>query len=203
MYFHLKVSSMYSLLFSVLLLLAGGVWAGPYEDAAAAIGRGDYAAELRITRPLAAKGVAWAQSLLGESYRDGAGVPKRFSEAVDWFRLAAIQGDASAQANLGGMYDFGQGVVQDYEEAVKWYRLAAAQGNASGQFDLATMYANGQGVPQNYVRAHMWFNLAAVKGDAVAVMNRGFVAKKMTSQQIAEAQKLAHECQARNFKGCD
>ena len=59
-----------------------------------------------------------------------------------------------------------------------------------------------QGVPMDDVRAHSWFNLAAAKGDAIAVKNRELIAKKMTTQQIAEAQKLARECQARDFKGC-
>ena len=39
----------------------------------------------------------------------------------------------------------------------------------------------------------MWWNLAAAKGNAVAVKNRDKVAAKMTSTQIAEAQKLARE----------
>ena len=49
----------------------------------------------------------------------------------------------------------------------------------------------------------MWWNLAAVKGYSNAVKNRDIVAKLMTQQQVAEAQKLARECQARNFKNCD
>ena len=49
----------------------------------------------------------------------------------------------------------------------------------------------------------MWLNLAAAQGDANAVENRDIVAKKMTTQQIAAAQKLARECQARNYKNCD
>jgi len=65
--YKLQVFSMYSLLFSALLLLASPAWAAPIDDAAAANARGDYTAELRITRPLAAKGEAWAQSLLGLS----------------------------------------------------------------------------------------------------------------------------------------
>ena len=65
------------------------------------------------------------------------------------------------------------------------------------------MYGKGQGVPMNDVRAHMWFNLAAVKGDADAVKNRDIAAKRLTPQQMAEAQKLARECQSQNFKGCD
>jgi TPR repeat protein len=65
------------------------------------------------------------------------------------------------------------------------------------------MYAKGQGVVQDDTRAHMWYNLAATGGDSVAVKSRDIIAAKMTPQQIAEAQKLARECQARNFKNCD
>jgi len=81
--------------------------------------------------------------------------------------------------------------------------LAAAQGRASAQYNLGVMYGNGQGVVQDYVRAHMWYNLAAVKGNSDAVKQREIVAKKMTLEQIAVAQKLARECQARDFKKCD
>jgi hypothetical protein len=49
----------------------------------------------------------------------------------------------------------------------------------------------------------MWYNLAAVSGDSDAVKNRDIVAAKMTPQQVAEAQKLARECQARKFTKCD
>ena len=130
------------ILLTVLLLFASSAWAAPIDDAAAANVRGDYAAELRITRPLAEKGVAWAQFFLGDSYLSGEGVVQDYAEAVKWYRLAAAQGDASAQYNLGTMYGKGQGVLQDYAEAVKWYRLAAAQGNASAQSNLGTMYEN-------------------------------------------------------------
>jgi uncharacterized protein len=103
---------------------------------------------------------------------------------------------------LGDMYYFGRGVTQDYGEAVKWYKLAAAQGDASAQYNFGLMYANGQGVAQDYVIAHMWFNLAAVSGEVYAVKNRDIIATKMTQQQLADAQKLARECAARNYKGC-
>ena len=84
-----------------------------------------------------------------------------------------------------------------------WYRPAATQGNAIAQVNLGTSYGKEQGVAQTYMRAHMWLNLAAVTGDAYAVKNRDIIAARMTPQQVAEAQKLAQECQARNFKNCD
>ena len=191
------------LLLLIVLLAAGPAWSAPVDDAAAANDRGDYAAQLRIIRPLAVKGEAWAQLQLGDSYRIGKGVPKNDFEAVNWYRLAAAQGDASAQHKIGLMYFRGQGVVLDYAESAKFYRLAAAQGHLLGQLELGLLYLNGQGVVQDSVRAHMWLNLAAIAGNKGAEFLRESAATKLTPQQIAEAQKLGRECQARSFKGCD
>ena len=178
---------------NVVLSLAAPVAAGPYEDAAAAYNGGDYAAALRLLRPLANQGDAGAQFNLGLMYARGEGVPQNQAEAVNWFRLAADQGHVDAQNTLGFTYSFGAGVPQNYAEALKWYRLAADQGLASAQFFLGGMYANGQGVPQDYVLAHMWFNLSAAQGDQAAAKNRDDVATRMTPAQIAEAQRLARE----------
>ena len=82
-------------------------------------------------------------------------------------------------------------------EAVRWFLAAAEQGHAWAQNNLGVMYANGQGVPQDYIQAQMWYNLAAsdLTGDdrEWAVKNRDEIAEKMTSEQIAEAQRLARE----------
>ena len=108
------------------------------------------------------------------------------------------------------MYNNGEGVQQDYAEAVNWYRKAAEQGDAFGQSNLGFMYELGNGVPQNYVLSHMWFNLAAAHsqndfadyGNMADIMYeqtksdaemRDELAKKMTPEQIAEAQRLAQE----------
>jgi TPR repeat protein len=100
------------------------------------------------------------------------------------------------------MYDNGQGVPQDDAEAVRWYRKAAGQGDPSAQYNLGLMYAAGQGVPQDYVEAHMWLNLAASRaaGDDQKKFAdlRELFAKKMTAQQIAEAQRRAREWKPRS-----
>jgi len=49
------------------------------------------------------------------------------------------------------------------------------------------------GIPQNYVLAHMWLNLAASTGDEKAKSLRDIISKKMTPQQLTEAQRLARE----------
>ena len=87
---------------------------------------------------------------------------------------------------------------QDFAQAVIWYRKAADQESAAAQNNLGLMYENGRGVPQDYIRAHMWYNLAASGASdrrtrEEAVKARDAVATKMTSVQIAEAQRLARE----------
>jgi TPR repeat protein len=58
---------------------------------------------------------------------------------------------------------------------------------------LGVLYANGQGVPQDYVLAHMWVNLSAAQGYEEAKNGGDVIAKRMTSEQIAEAQRLARD----------
>jgi TPR repeat protein len=150
----------------------------------------------------AEQGNKFAQSRLGAMYERGKGVLQDYREAARWYRLAAEQGHAFSQTRLGLLYDFGDGVVKDPQEAVKWYRLAAEQGNASGQFNLGIMYALAKGVIKDDVIAHMWLNIASSNGIETAAESRGTVEEGMTPSQIAEAQKLARECVAREYKGC-
>jgi TPR repeat protein len=81
----------------------------------------------------------------------------------------------------------------DYETAARLFHPLAEQGDAAAQYNLGVMYANGEGVPQDYVEAHMWLNLAVAQGNDDAKAARDIVAKLMTSEQVAEAQRLARE----------
>ena len=111
-----------------------------------------------------------------------------YPEAVRWYRKAAEQGDASAQTNLGFMYKKGLGVDQDDREVAHWYLKAAEQGVAGAQNTLGVMYYFGRGVAQDYVQAHKWFNIASALGYKDAKKGRQLVEKRMTAQQIGQAQ---------------
>jgi uncharacterized protein len=188
------------------LAMAVGVSA-PTRDADAAYAafdKGNFAAAMRLARPLADAGDARARSLVGYLYYHARGVKQDDVEALKWFRLAADQGDASAQLHLGNMHAQGQGVPQDQAAAGRWYRLAADQGYAQAQYNLGLWYATGEGGEADNVSAHMWFNLAAARfpsTDArnrnLAVRNRDVVAGRMTPEQLAEAQRQAREWQSR------
>jgi len=147
--------------------------------------------EVERNRMAADQGDSKAQYKLGLMYDAGQGVSQDFEIAVEWYQLAAEQGSATAQNNLGGMYETGQGVLQDDKAAFFWYQQAAEQGNLKAQNSLGFMYHKGQGVPQNYIQAHKWYNLAITNG--VDRKNRDFLARDMTTLQIAQAQQLTRE----------
>lgn len=152
----------------------------------------------------AEQGLVEAQNFLGKIYENGiGGVNQDYKQAVEWYRKAAFQGYPEAQSNLGIMYYLGQGITQDYGQAIVWFKKAAMQGNRKAQYDLGWMYSSGEGVSQDFIRSHMWANLAAAKGEDGAIKLRDILAKKMTQTQIAEAQRLASECEKNNYKNCD
>ncbi len=194
----------WTLLIATILSLCSSVArADGLEDSVEAYNKGNYAQALELLRPLANQGIATAQNNLGWMYDVGKGVAQDYQEAVKWYRLAAEQGYAAAQNNLGFFYHVGKGVTQDYQEAVKWYRLAAEQGYAAAQNNLGVMYVKGKGITQDHVRARMWFNFAANKGDTNAKESRDRTAKEMKPYQIANAQRMARDCEKKNYKNCE
>jgi TPR repeat protein len=92
----------------------------------AAHSRGDHVTAVRLLAPLAARGSARAQALLGFMYATGEGVPQDYDAAAYWYRQSAERGDPTAQSLLGLVYDKGQGVPLDEVAAYKWLNLAAA-----------------------------------------------------------------------------
>ena len=126
-----------------------------------------------------------------------------YAEAAKWYRVAAERGDPASQDGLALLYRDGQGVAQDYAEALKWLRRAAAKDSYVAQYHLGQMYRAGFGVPQDNVHAFMWLSLSAGNDAGEILEARDDLARSMTAQQMAEAQKLAQACQLHNFKYCE
>ena len=167
----------------------------------AAAGFAEAPPEFAETKKNADAGNAYAQHNLGLMYNNGDGVPKDYAEAIKWYRKAAEHGIAQSQHNIGLFYLQGEGVPKDYAETVKWFRKAAEQGHAQSQANLGVMYYNGNGVPKDLVQAHVWWNIAGANGNEDAKKNLANVEKEMTSEQKAEAMKLARELFAKLPKG--
>ena len=110
------------------------------KEATAAFAKKQYAAAIKLFRPLAEKGNAIAQYKVAVMHRMGLGVPKSEKEARKWSRLAAKQGNPQAQTLLGSLYYKASGEESpDTVRAYMWYEVAAAQGNAEARKDLALL----------------------------------------------------------------
>ena len=145
-----------------------------------------------------------AQFNLAQLYDRGRGVPADPAEAARLYRAAADQGHAGAQVNLGRLYRDGRGVARDDAAAAGWYQRAADRGQPIAQFNLAQMYASGSGVRQDDVAAYMWYSIAAnllaqnrrdaaADAHARAVEARAALARGMSTEEVAEAERLAQE----------
>lgn len=77
--------------------------------------------------PLAEKGSSRVQYNLAKVYEEGYG---DFSEALKWYKKAAVNGMTRAHFNLGNMYQAGRGIEQSYVEAAKWYQKGSDLGHA-------------------------------------------------------------------------
>ena len=149
------------------------------------------------------------------SYEKGQGIPQDYKKAVKWLlksaeqknlaaqrlirasyhklhKEVADQGDSYAQRFLGDSYYLGLGVTQDYAEAAKWYKKAAEQGDSVSQIILGAMYEKGKGISKDFVEAYKWFSISGETGNGRMYIEK-LGKRKMTTAQIAEAQKLAQE----------
>ena len=164
---------------TVVLVLAAILWLTfgdrRFEDGVAAANQGDYETALYLLRPLAEKGNARAQNMLGVMYGLGWGVAPDVAQATNWYRKAAMQGYANAQYTLGVMYAEGRGVPKDDAQAMEWYRKAAKQGHTDAQWNLGFMYAEGRSSPQDYEQEMYLYRKAAKRGDIMAQYNVGVI----------------------------
>ena len=180
---------------TIALCIASNAVAG-FAEGATAYNAKNYSLALKEITPLARAGHADAQHLLGLMYYMGRGVARDYNTALLWHRKAADQGKADAQYVVGAMYYTGNSVPADARTAVSWFRRAAARGHVEAQHALALMYRYHRGgLPQDKVLAYMLWNLAAAGGNANAFEQRAEIAKRMTQEQIDEAQAMTRRWQ--------
>ena len=68
---------------------------------------------------------------------------------------------------------------------------ATAPAAPEAYYALAMMYAGGRGAPVDLVAAHKWFNVAVARGCREAAARRAELAREMTREEIAAAQREA------------
>jgi len=179
--------------FATAFFFGSPVFAAALEDGRDAYQKGDYAAALKLLRPLADAGNPEAQVFVGMSYEFGDGVTKNTAEAVKWYRQAAQKGSIDAAYNLGTIYEDGNGIAKNIPEAVKWFREAAAKGHVLSQRELASLYHEGAaGMERDDKEAVFWFRMATGKNDvpSMTALGQMYLAGQGVMPDRKEAQDL-------------
>ncbi len=156
---------------------------------------------LAFLKKSAAKNYVFAQYELGRwRLVDGSG------EGVLLLHKALDGGCIEAAFYLASLYHSGLGVPKDLAQAINLYELAASDATNNlpclwaARDSLGSMFSDGREGVQNNVEAYKWFNLAAAVPDTSAsssATRRDELAKRMTPQQILEAQRRSSEFVAR------
>lgn len=154
------------------MALTGQTLADPLSEAVRVYDTGDYEQAVKLFTPLAEKGNAEAQYVLGIMYRAGRGVPQDFKKAKKWYLLSAEQGHPIAPFYLGWIYAKGKGVSKDVVRGYMWLNIAIAN------------------TPDADERKKEF------------IVDRDSLAASMTADQIAKAQALSKKCMSKKFKGC-
>jgi len=154
-----------------------------------------------------------ASLALAKLYLDKADASYDPDAAIHLLRTVAENGVIEAQRYLGQIYRNGGGVSQDFSEAFHWFKRAAANSDIEAQVGLSELYRYGYGVEQNYPRAFMWMSLAASNltnnsperrsAAQSAVKRRNEMERLMTTEERAEAERLAIVCWQTKLQQCD
>jgi len=123
------------------------------------------------------------------------GVEKNIKKAIDWYEKEAEQNHVKSQYFLSQIFLEGNGISKNSKRAAYWCKRAAEQGYGPAQGKIGAMYIEGVGIPKNYIRAYSWFALAAAQGNENATVVMNYIEKRLSEQQIVQAQELAAEIQ--------
>ena len=158
----------------MLALAIGGhpLWAD-LNSGVSAFHRGDYEIAEMELRPLAERGHAKAELLLGVLYWHGWGVQKDKIKARSWLQKSAEHGDGDAECTLATTYteEFieayntgtNPGLSSALREEISWHRAAATHGAVTSQWVLCAIYL-GEFMyqsQQDYAEAYPWCLKAA------------------------------------------
>ncbi|RLQ88692.1 tetratricopeptide repeat protein [Notoacmeibacter ruber] len=135
----------------------------PEDVAFTAFQIGRFLTAVRLATPLAENGNPAAQTLLGEIYAAGLGVPKDPKKAANWYARAAESGVPAAQFQYALMLLDGRYVEKDEAFADRLLKQAAEGGNADAQFNYAQRLLHHGGVNEQ-AEAAKWYEAAAQKG---------------------------------------
>ncbi len=135
----------------------------PEDVAFTAFQLGRFLTALRLATPLARSGNPAAQTLLGEIYAGGLGVPADPKRAAGWYARAAEAGVPAAQFQYALMLLDGEYVEKNESFADRLLKQAAEGGNANAQFNYAQRLLSNSGA-KALTEAVKWYEAAALQG---------------------------------------
>lgn len=146
-------------------------------------------AELRAKAEL---GDSAAQLALATCHRDGRGVERCGTEALQWAGKAASQGLAEALDFIGSLYFSGTLVERNPALAVGYF-VAASEQCAQAAWNLGQCWFAAQGVPQDIPRALETWEKAAAMGHGRAASTSAMVwlSGEGVSPEVQRARRLA------------
>lgn len=97
---------------------------------------------------------------------------KRFAEAAQLFRSAALNGHAKGAYALGVMLLNGEGIKKDELSAAQFLLQAAQAGETKAMYNLGLMYQHGIGVRRDAEKASSWTLMAADGGHRKALRSK-------------------------------
>ncbi len=153
--------------------ISGQIFGYKVDEAFGAFQRGYYLTALNLALPRAKTGDAAAQTLIGEIYAKGLGVPENLASAATWYRLASNNGDPLATFELAVLYQQGQGVPEDRKQAAELFKTAADAGNMMAKYNLGLLYVEGVYVEPSLTKAAALIGEAANAGIAEARYDYG------------------------------
>jgi len=126
-------------------------------------------------------------------FMNGWGVSQDYEAARKWFLMAAQQNNLEAQYLYAGRLGKGQGGPKDEPEMVKWVKLSASRGYNAAMAAMGYMHNYGTGLEQDLVQAYTWYSLAVSHCLKDVEPTLELVEKKLTAEQLVEAQQLARQ----------
>jgi TPR repeat protein len=152
----------------------------------------------------AARGCA----MLGEIYRDGAGVPRDEALALALFQAACARGDPTACKDLGGMHQYGRGgLPRDDVAAAARYREACDGGDVLGCNDLGVLVGAGRGgLPRDERLAADLYERACEGGEMLGCDNLAWMIERGRGGAPADPARAAElyekACSRGDARGC-
>jgi TPR repeat protein len=81
----------------------------------------------------------------------------------------------------------------DLRPVAEAYLRSALLGSRPSQHKVASLYQEGLGMDTDLIEAYAWFNIAAAGGSVEAERSREFIATRLTSGDVTQAQKRSLE----------